>query len=262
MMLLTLICRAFFGTVEGVVGWVPYLGRLLEQPIHRIEQRVSHLIGGAVKPIDRHIATHWHSLAQVIRSIPSQLLDDAALLFGLAAALVVLPSISLVKYLIRVATAPLRSAVRELEHDVVSLRSGARALRNFVRHSVWARLLALAALVSGIAHELPHLRARERALEQEIAKLRDWVRHRKISLTTGAFLGAFVWALTKLGLRWIRCSNVRKVGNRLCHMSPSLLDELLGIALAAELVIDPEAVARAALGVEDTFERFIKRIAD
>jgi len=228
MQLLDRFCRALFGTAEGLVGWIPFAGRLAKQSIHKIEQKVSNYIGGAERGIDNHIATSYHKLATIVRSIPSALIDDAGLLFGLAAALVVLPSVSLVKYLIRVATMPIHAAERELDRLLDAARKGLLGLGHFVKGNIWARVVALALLLSEIAHELPHLRAREKALERDIAKLRDWVKHRKLSLLTGAFLGAFVWALGKLDLRWIRCSKVRKLGNAICHMPTGLFNALLG----------------------------------
>jgi hypothetical protein len=177
--------------------------------------------------------------------------DDAGLIFGLAAALVLLPSQSLVRYLIRVATAPIRTAEHELEHLLSGLRRRVLGLGHFVRHNVWARIGALAAAIAGIAHELPHLRARDRAIEREIAKLRDWVRHRKITLTTGAFLGAFAWALTKLGVGWIRCANWKRIGREVCRMPSSRITELLGLLTGVFVLANIRTLAQFAEAIEE-----------
>lgn len=261
MMLLTLFCRAIFGTINGTVGWIPFAGRLISSPIHKIEQKVSNYIGGAVQHIDAHIAASFHKLAGIVRDIPMQLLQQAALLLTLAAAVVVLPTQALVRHMIRVATAPTRAAVHDLENALGKLRGGYTRLNHFARHSIWARLAALAALVGGIAHDLPKLRARDRIIEKELAKLRDWVKGRRISLTTGAFLGAFVWALGKLGLRWIRCSKVGKVGKALCSAPTRNIEALLGLLAAVWGIAHIRTVAHYAESISEEVARDLARVA-
>jgi hypothetical protein len=46
-----------------------------------------------------------------------------------------------------------------------------------------------------------------------------------LTKAAGAALVAF--SLARLGLGWLRCGNVKKVGKRLCGMNPDLLDALL-----------------------------------
>lgn len=252
MQLLDRFCRALFGTAEGLVGWIPVVGRLAKQPIHKIEQKISNYIGGAERGIDAHIAASYHKLAAVIRSIPSLLVDEAGLLFGLAAALVLLPSVALVKYLIRHATAPLHTGLWLLKQYVRSKLAPLIGLWNLVRHSLWPRVAALAVAIAGIAHELPGLRTRERALEKEMARLREWVKGRRISLTTGAFLGAFVWALGKLGIGWVRCTRNKGLMKDLA-CSPKG-DYLAGLLEAGLLIVGTISIVELAKELQDEME--------
>lgn len=251
MQLLDRFCRALFGTAEGLVGWVPFAGKIAKRSIHKIEQKVSNYIGTAERGIDAHIASSYHKLAGIIRSIPSRLVDEAGLLLGVVAALVLLPTWTAVKYLIRVATAPLRSAVADLNHDVRRLRGGVKELGHLLKHTTWGRIAALAALIAGVLeHDLPGIRHREKAIARDLARLKRWVRHRRVALTTGAFLGAFVWALGKLGIGWIRCSNWRRIGKTVCGLPRSRIDALLGLLAGAFVLAEIRTVARFAEAVE------------
>src|SRR5262249_10087193 len=98
-------------------------------------------------------------------------------------------------------------------------------------------------------HELPAIRARQRAAEHAIpadqAGLRDWagsiegsisglwsrVRHLD-KLTAGIGATALVVvAMAKLGIDYLRCSNVQRAAKRLCRMDPSALEDLLALTL-------------------------------
>jgi hypothetical protein len=237
MMLLTLFCRAVFGTVEGTVGWIPFAGRLLKSPIHRIEQKVSHIIGGAVRPIDKHIATHWHSLAQIVRSIPSQLVDDAGLLFGLAAALVLLPSTALVKLLIRLTIKPLITNIHTIMRWIHHLRAETRVIEHTVTHTIAPRVKVIEHDVAHvITHDLPYAGAAARAAEDRAISTYKWLaKHRSVFLT-GVFTGAVAWALSRVGGSWIRCKNWREIGKRVCRVPWPVIEGLLGL-LAIEIAL-------------------------
>src|SRR6266516_3064603 len=49
-----------FGTITGAVGWIPYAGKVLKAPVHRIEQKVTHALGTAEEAFDRRIGTSFH----------------------------------------------------------------------------------------------------------------------------------------------------------------------------------------------------------
>ncbi len=263
MMLLTLFCRAMFGTLSGAVGWIPGAGGLAKQSIHKIEQKVSNYIGGAVRPIDAHIATQWHLLAQVVRSIPSQLVDDAGLIFGLAAALVLLPSVALVKYLIRVATHPLRAKDALLGRSQAHDHARVRALNKSVAQGVYPRLKAGEVYDRTVARpNVRTARAEAKAAEAQAIATYKWMVKHRTSLLTGVFTGAVAWALARVGGGWIRCKNWRAIGKHVCRWPYSLIEALLGLGLAFAVVIDPLKTAHLAADVTDSMDALIRKIAD
>src|SRR5205823_9076610 len=141
--------------------------------------------GGAVKPIDKHIATHWHSLAQIVRSIPSQLVDDAGLIFGLAAALVLLPSTALVRYLIRVATGPLKALLHQLTRLVHAVGARTTVVEKTVAHNVYPRIKVIEHDVAHvITHDIPYAGAQAKAAEDRAISTYKWLaKHRSVFLT-------------------------------------------------------------------------------
>lgn len=87
-------------------------------------------------------------------------------------------------------------------------------------------------------------------------------RLRRLEKVIGVGAGAtiLVAALTKLGLNWIRCNNVKKVGKAICKMPTKLLEDLLGLSFAFFVVLDPEALARAAVAEIDLIEPLLDRM--
>jgi hypothetical protein len=261
MQLLDRFCRALFGTAEGLVGWVPFAGKIAARSIHKIEQKVSNYIGTAERGIDGHIAASYHKLAAIVRSIPSQLVDDAGLIFGLAAALVVLPDVALVKYLIRVATHPLRAKDAVLGREQAHTKAQTKALNKSVAQGVYPRIKAVehgqtAVLHPGITTAREQARAAENAA---LASYKYLTKHRT-SLLTGVFTGAVAWALARVGGGWIRCSNWQKVGRAVCGMNRSRLDALLGLLAGVFLLANIRTIAEFAEAVTEEFGRDIARL--
>jgi len=64
------------------------------------------------------------------------------------------------------------------------------------------------------------------------------------SLAGAAFAALVVKALGRLGLRWLRCGNVRRAGKQLCGMDADLLESLLGSALLLTSAISLRDLAR------------------
>lgn len=226
--------RALFGTLTGTIGWIPYLGHVLRAPVHRIEQKVSHSLGHAEQGFDKRIGTSWHKLGHVARLIGRELEGQAKLLWAIAGVLSKLTDYHTVLRLIRALEHPIRT----LQHIHTRLlrqeAARARAAEHKIDHGVFPQLRTIEA---GLAHvidlDIPGLRARDRALADQLGRLGRWVHGRRVALTTGAFLGAFAWALHRLGGSWIRCGNWRKIGNHVCHIPHDLIEALVGLTVSA-----------------------------
>lgn len=83
-------------------------------------------------------------------------------------------------------------------------------------------------------------------------------------LAASAFAALTATALKRLGLNWLRCSNVKRAGRQLCGIDPQLLEGMLGeallIASAISLVEFAEALQKPTELVADGLERLIREL--
>jgi hypothetical protein len=95
-----------------------------------------------------------------------------------------------------------------------------------------------------------------------VANLGKRLKKAEKALAVGASAALVLTALKRMGLGWLRCSNVTKTGKRLCGLDSGLLDALLigttlfvgGISLR-EFAKELEAVTEEAAGLIHGFIR-------
>jgi hypothetical protein len=150
-------------------------------------------------------------------------------------------------YARRTAAAEARAAAAErkaaaLEARIVKLEKGQAKLDSAVVGDLPGR-------IGLIDHDLAGVKG-------QLRKLGKWA-------TIGGFLLLLAKALSKMGLGWVRCSNVKRYGRSLCGMNTNLLEGLLADALlitslisvvefAKELqAIETEVVKGISLGVRE-----------
>ena len=86
-------------------------------------------------------------------------------------------------------------------------------------------------LTKTITKQVARVGTRVGRLERTIASPRWWRKHWASLITPAIAAAIFTTALGRLGLRWLRCSNVKKTGRAVCGMDASLLEDLLlGVA--------------------------------
>lgn len=106
------------------------------------------------------------------------------------------------------------------------------------------------------------------ALRQWVQELEDFAAN-ALRDPTAWILGLLGSAAGILGLTAILakiapdlfCNNTKNVTKKLCGLDTALLDAILGLSLAFLVVIDPVAIAEAALATEDAMEPVIRQVA-
>lgn len=245
------IVRAFFGTVTGAVGWIPFAGRVISSPLHAIEKKLTSFLGGLEAHFEHQMATRWHTLAQLVRQYAADTVATAtafatlahkiAYVYGEAASgklgarfqKWVLGELSKLHGITKIVVRTTKVIVHS---DVGPIAAGAAS-----RVKPVAR-----ALEHVIEWDLPRLRSRDRYLTDQVGRLWRWTRTHGREAASGVALGALVFALGRLGIGWARCSNVRKLGRGACGMNPDLLDSLLAGALVVASPISVVELAKAA----------------
>jgi len=172
------------------------------------------------------------------------------------------PTAGEVKALIHALMHPIATFQR-IEHRLIEEeRKRMRAIEQSVAQGVYPRIRAGEhAIEDVLAPDIAALRERARAIEHRLDRLWKWVRAHEKIVVTAAFTGAVAVALSRLGGRWIRCKNWRRIGNHVCGLPTNLIEDLLALALGFELLVDPEEIARVALDVESAFEGVFEQIA-
>lgn len=152
--------------------------------------------------------------------------------------------------------AALKATVAHLEKAAVT-----HVLREtkVIEHKVTVveHAIALPAPIA-IPKTLPRVGTLEREIADGLARLRDYAKR----FGPAALVGTVVFALSKLGLGWARCSRVNKVGKQVCGMNTSLLDSLLadtllivGTVSLVEMVRELEPIMKEAAVLSAKFWR-------
>jgi hypothetical protein len=131
---------------------------------------------------------------------------------------------------------------------------------------ITARAKALEARVVRLEHALGHAVAspfpRIGHLEREIANQGKRLRTAEKALAAGASAALVLTALKRMGLGWLRCSNVTKTGKAVCGMDARLLESLLFDALALTVAFNLRTFAEELQDVTKEAADLIHRFAD
>jgi hypothetical protein len=257
------ISRAFFGTVSGAIGWIPYAGKVVEHNLHKIEQKISHALGSAELKLDSYIALSWHNLARLVTWMAGEIANGAVASWHLAQQARAFVRQRDMHHAIGAVTKPLKARQSTLARDQRNVASETRALHHSVAQGVYPRIKAGEVYDRTVTRPaIKTARAEAKAAEAEALRVFRWVKAHPGAIATTAFAGAVALALRKLGGGWIRCKNWRQIGKHVCSLPNALISALLGLGLAFAVVIDPRKTAEAAVAVEDVMESIIRKIAD
>jgi hypothetical protein len=115
-----------------------------------------------------------------------------------------------------------------------------------------------------LARDQAKLRERTTSLENGAVRTFEWIRTHPLSGITGVFAGAVAVALTQLGFGFLRCRSWKGVGKRItCGMGDwigELLTLIATFGLAGLSVLDPEALAEAAVATVDAIEPLLQEM--
>lgn len=244
------VAKAFFGTAKSAVGWIPFLGSVVERSLTDVEHKLVSILSQAAASCDAKMGAALHELARVIdwlgreiRSHANLLLTLSTLLLGPGFASEIRQAIALVRRLLHVHS----STFTHLWKDLLALSHRVTG----IGADVLPRIRSLDRRLSReVTREKARARAAEHALDREVTALGKWVRSHPWTIVTDAFVGAVAIALTKLGLDWIKCDSAKKLAKkRGCGMWDDL-DSLLGLAVTAIAIADLKTLVREAQKVE------------
>jgi hypothetical protein len=238
--------RALFGTVSGVVGWIPYLGSVLEAPIHSIEQKITSALGAAEAGIDAQMGHAFHQLASIVVGIGRGFAAFGVALWQLGerlghGAADVASAAQLATQAQTAAVTAAESAAAVGHHAAVAEAELGRGIDDL---GTRARELAHE-LGDVVAPELAGARARIDGLERELGHAWDLLREHDKALGLAGITAAVGLAAAELGMSWTRCANNNALGRAYCGLPRSLVDDLVAaLTLVAAGTFTLEQLAR------------------
>jgi hypothetical protein len=245
--------RALFGTVAGGVGWIPFVGRVVAAPIHRIEQKLSNYLGGLESHIDVSMGGYIHALATGVGQLASGEAEA-----GWAAWL-----IAKVVHATRVAVdaLPATGTVTGKITKVYKItKTYPRYVTNVYKIAAHAAPGALVGTVRAIAGtlddvvtwDIPRLWKRTRAIENSLDRVWHRIRAEKKIVVGTAFAGAVAVALGRMGLGWLRCNSFKNLGKRIGCRGFGLLETLLAATIEVLLIADVCQITKLMIRVAES----------
>ena len=252
--------RGWIGWLIGTIGKTAAIGLSIIPGATQLTRWVTHELGGVVLSATRLTVGWISALGAYIERFGSQALGWPIELFRLTDWLLTVEIPRLV--------ASLPNAVTKIVHQTVT--RVVRIERTVVRFPKLSRAqvkaavaAALGTLVVPFLPELRWLRAHFHALTavlphtipiqwgRTIAGIRARLRRLERLGAAGLAVGAVAAALAKLGVGWIRCRKVGRVGRQLCGMDDSFLESLLLDAAAIFSLVSVVEFATELRAVED-----------
>lgn len=264
------LVRAFFGTASGIVGWIPYAGKILTSPLNAIEKKLTSFLGGLESHFENQMATRWHTFAQLMtqwgKEIEARALMDwqlakkIAYVYQRSAAFVIGAALAhwLKAQLAKLhgATTVINTITKVITHPTVGNIGGA----------IHAGVRPLAHAINDvILPDIAGLRDRAGWAEGQIGRLWKAVKARERGIAAAAVGAVLLTLLRKLHLNWIRCVKVRSVGKTVCGMNPALLESLLAgtvmVAGSISIVDLAKACQTITPTIEDGAKFFIRELS-
>lgn len=242
------VVKGFFGVTGTILGKLPIAGGWINASAHHIEQRITNALGQVVIKLEAGIGAVWHFQARVVDWVGREINRHANLLSLIATLLNPLQSIGTIQRAIHEARYLLHRLVARIEGIGHDLGKRIGHVERGIGADVLPRIRGLEReLHRTIEHDIASLRARDRALAREYDHLYRWLRSHPWTIVTDAFVGAVAIALTRLGLSWIRCPSLGRLGRRFGCAPWQLLEEFLAASFTALAVADLCTFANVAM---------------
>lgn len=263
---------------EGITAWLKDAGRLASfalgviGPIAvRLTQWITHHIGAEFRDLERLGVAWFSGLYQWCDLVITNAIEWPLWLWRFERWLLFVKLPSLVKALPHLAGSVVHYVTRRvvtIERTIVKLPKLTKAQATALISAVVAKWIHpyLASLRWVRSHFAALTRAIEHALPIPTVPTfpNIWKRIRRLErrLAPAAIGALVIAALGRLGLGWIRCNRVKKLGRSVCGMDDTFLDQLLlgalaifGTASVVEFAEGLEALEDEALGILGAFVR-------
>lgn len=261
----TAFVNAIFNFGTGLVGWIPFVGRIVSAPLHSIQRHITDRLGKWEVGIDASMGGFFHALTIAVNQLATGEAEaawatmlTAKAVGALHSAVRALPSTGSVV----TKTTTVIKRVNVITTKVVHVGK-------IAAHAAPGALVRTVGAIAGevehvIEWDIPRLRARTKALEGRLGRLAHTIRAHARPLVGAALTAALVAALARIGAGWVRCTNVKRLGKSACGLNDNLLESMLAGALVVASSVSIVELAKACQEIEGACEdgvRFFVREA-
>lgn len=257
------ICRAFFGTLTGSVGWIPYLGSVISSPIRKIEQKVVSFLSGIAADVEGALGHNIHVAARLL----DKALYDLELLAANIVLLGALGVAAAFHYLIHPLERFVRGSIRKVEEEIHQIerelqRQGAHVTK-VITHNVFPRIQGATVSVERvIKHELQPIRHTATEAERIAKRAEKKVEALNHRVSNKALLAAIGAAIGTTALDALKCTSLGNLfNNRGCSLWNDLEDILGLLADLAAFSAICEIVPWLTGAFEDIATPFVEALA-
>ncbi len=238
--------------VSDLVGALPFVGGFGERKIEALDQFILRQLGHALNGLETATAATWDALGFLVRETGKAMEALASATHDAIRNI----HVADIPEQVSTATLPLKSGLARTKRDVherarAEAKARSRGIDEVTRDLTRERL----AREKGIDYIGARINARVmpriRSLDRELAALRGYTRRvlsRRISKVEAALAAGVVGAIALATLTryfpWFRCTNVRRFNRFLCRLPVGLLDDLLGLTIAALVLADVCRIGR------------------
>ena len=233
------ISKAFFGTGSGQTGFIATITGWVTAPIRLVQQRLQSVLGQRLAESQHRIGVAFHDaarLAELAGNVIASHAQVTALIAQLATGGVDWRTFKKEVGAAAAAAAAAERTARGIGADVVPQIKG---LGRGIEAGIRGDLGTLDRELTQLEHRvIPRLGARVGHLEHGAINLWEWVRAHPRAIASTAFAGAVAWALSRLGLGFLRCQSVGRLGKRIGCNGFKALEELLFGVIDALVIAD------------------------
>lgn len=248
------IAKALFGVAGNTLGKLPVVGGWINSGLGAVEHKIVSVMSTAAEGAQALCGLALHAIAREIDWIGREIKNHSNLLALLAT--LTLGGVSAVELqsLLRGIRALIHANTGSLSHAHHRLDNAEKRLAHGIGEDVLPRIRGLERELDRVVeHDIASLRHRAKTLEREYQRLFKWTRTHALEAGTLAFAGAVALALRRLGLGWLRCNSLSRLGRRIGCGGFGLLEELFATAVISFAVLDICDFAVAAQAVAQEF---------
>jgi hypothetical protein len=255
--------RATVGGIAGIIGHVWGIGPILSSPVNKVYHWMDHEFGVVENFLDAQMAAALHQLARLVESIGHQLRAHSELLWALATLANNPFSVKAWRVYFSHVLAIAHGVQVEIRHAGVGYIGAAIHLAvaplnvrlTFLDKWIHSRVTALDhAIDVTIPKDVAGLRVRTKTIEGELSKVWDAIRTSQGRFAAVAFAGAVALALDRIGLRWLKCSGLKSLGNRMACGGWRILDDLLAGIIDVLVIADLCQLTKLLISVTESSE--------